>query len=38
LQRTGTAEEVAELAEFLVRAGDFITGVVIPIDGGRRLL
>jgi len=38
VQRTGTVEEVADLAEFLVRAGDYITGVVIPIDGGRRLL
>jgi NAD(P)-dependent dehydrogenase (short-subunit alcohol dehydrogenase family) len=38
LQRAGTEDEVASLAEFLVREGDYITGVVIPVDGGRQLV
>lgn len=38
LQRAGTEEEVANLAEFLARAGDYITGAVIPVDGGRQLV
>ena len=38
LQRAGTEEEVAALSEFLVREGDYITGVVIPTDGGRQLV
>jgi NAD(P)-dependent dehydrogenase (short-subunit alcohol dehydrogenase family) len=38
LGRAGTEDDVANLAEFLVRAGDYITGVVIPVDGGRQLV
>lgn len=37
LQRTGTAEEVATAALFLVRDADFITGTVLRMDGGFRL-
>lgn len=33
LGRTGTAEEVAEAVLFLAGAG-FVTGVVLPVDGG----
>lgn len=35
LQREGTPEEVARVVRFLVEEGDYITGQVIPIDGGR---
>jgi pteridine reductase len=35
LQRPGTPEEVAALVRFLVVEGDYITGQVIRIDGGR---
>ena len=38
LGREGTPEEVARLVRFLVETGDYITGQVIPIDGGRSLL
>lgn len=34
LQRTGTAEEVATAALFLMRDADFITGTVLRMDGG----
>lgn len=35
LGREGTPEEVADLVRFLVERGEYITGQVIPIDGGR---
>ncbi len=35
LAREGTPEEVAGLVRFLVVSGEYITGQVIPIDGGR---
>ncbi len=38
LGRPGTPEEVARLVRFLAEAGDYITGQVIPIDGGRSLV
>jgi 3-oxoacyl-[acyl-carrier protein] reductase len=34
LQRTGTAEEVATAALFLIRDADFMTGSVLRMDGG----
>ena len=34
LQRTGTAEEVATAALFLIRDADFMTGGVLRMDGG----
>jgi pteridine reductase len=37
LAREGTPEEVARLVRFLVESGDYITGQMIPIDGGRSL-
>lgn len=37
LQRAGKPEEVAALVHFLLREGDFITGAILPIDGGRHL-
>lgn len=36
LKRVGRAEDVAEAVVFLARA-DYITGVVLPVDGGQRL-
>ena len=38
LGREGTPEEVARLVRFLVESGDYITGQIIPIDGGRSLV
>lgn len=38
LRRPGTPEEVARLVRFLAEAGDYITGQIIPIDGGRSLV
>lgn len=38
LQREGTPEEVARVVRFLVDEGDYITGQVIPIDGGRSVV
>jgi pteridine reductase len=38
LGRAGTPEEVAKLVRFLVESGDYITGQIIAIDGGRGLV
>lgn len=38
LKRAGTPEEIAGLVHFLLSEGDFITGAIIPIDGGRQLV
>lgn len=37
-QRPGTSVEVARLVRFLVEHGDYMTGEVISIDGGRNLV
>jgi pteridine reductase len=37
LKRPGTPEEVAALVRFLVITGDYITGQIIRIDGGRSI-
>jgi pteridine reductase len=37
LQRTGTPEDVARTVLFLLEGSDYITGAVIPVDGGRLL-
>jgi pteridine reductase len=37
LKRAGTPEEVAALVRFLVTEGGYITGQVIPLDGGRSI-
>jgi pteridine reductase len=37
MQRMGTPQEVAEAAKFLLFGPEFLTGVVLPIDGGRQL-
>jgi pteridine reductase len=37
LARPGTPEDVAKLVEFLVSDGSYITGQIIPLDGGRSI-
>jgi pteridine reductase len=37
LKREGTPEDIAKAVLFLVRDADYITGHVIPVDGGRML-
>ncbi len=37
LGRAGTAEDVANLVHFLVSDGAYITGQIIPLDGGRSI-
>jgi pteridine reductase len=37
LQRTGTPADVARTVLFLLEGSDYITGAVIPVDGGRLL-
>jgi len=37
LGRAGTPEEIAAAVHYLLSEGDFITGVILPVDGGRRL-
>jgi pteridine reductase len=37
LQRSGTAEDVANLVHFLATAGSYITGQIIRLDGGRSI-
>lgn len=35
LRRIGSPEDVARAVLFLIEGGDFITGAVLPVDGGR---
>jgi pteridine reductase len=35
LKRLGTPNDVAQTVVFLVEGSDFITGAIIPVDGGR---
>ena len=35
LRRVGSPEDVAAAVHFLIEGSDFITGTVIPVDGGR---
>lgn len=37
MQRLGTAEEIAQTAAFLIGGPPFITGVIVPVDGGQNL-
>ena len=38
LGRAGTPEEVARLVRFVVESGDYMTGEIIRIDGGRSIV
>jgi len=38
MQRAGTPEEIAALVRFLVAEGDYITGQIIAVDGGRSIV
>jgi pteridine reductase len=38
LQRAGDATDVARTIRFLLEASDYVTGVVIPVDGGRSIV
>jgi pteridine reductase len=37
LHRTGTGEDIADAVAFFVKS-DFITGQILPVDGGRTLV
>ena len=37
LARAGTPQDVANLIHFLITDGDYITGQIIPLDGGRSI-
>lgn len=37
LRRVGTPEDIAALVHFLLESGDFITGAIVPVDGGRAI-
>lgn len=38
LGRIGSPEDIAATALFLIEGSDFVTGVVVPVDGGRRVV
>ena len=38
LKREGTPQEIAALVRFLVTEGDYITGQIIAVDGGRSIV
>jgi len=38
LQRAGTPQDVAAVVKFLLTDGDYMTGVVLPLDGGRSIV
>jgi len=37
LKREGTAQDVAKAVRFLIEEGDYLTGVILPVDGGREI-
>ena len=37
LQHAGTPEQIAEVAHFFLRHADYVTGAILPVDGGRHL-
>ena len=37
LKREGSAEDIAKTVRFLLEGSDYITGIVIPVDGGRQI-
>ena len=38
LRRPGTPDDVAAAVHFVLREGDYITGAILPIDGGRSVV
>jgi pteridine reductase len=38
LHRVGTPEDAAAAVLFLIEGSDFVTGVILPLDGGRSLV
>jgi len=38
LRRAGTPEDVAAAVHFLLAEGDYITGTILPVDGGRHVV
>src|SRR5204862_6539316 len=38
LQREGSAEDVARTVRFLLEGSDYITGAILPVDGGRSVV
>ncbi len=38
LARSGTVEEIAHAVRFLVESGDYITGQILAVDGGRSIV
>jgi NAD(P)-dependent dehydrogenase (short-subunit alcohol dehydrogenase family) len=37
LQRTGSAQDIANAVRFLLEDGDYITGLILSVDGGRSI-
>ena len=37
LKREGSALDIARTVRFLIEGSDYITGAVIPVDGGRQV-
>ena len=38
LRRAGTEDDIATIVHFVLREGDYITGAIIPVDGGRQIV
>lgn len=38
LRRAGVPEDIAAAVHFVLSAGDYITGAIIPVDGGRHVV
>lgn len=38
LQRAGAPEDIAAAVDYLLRDGDYVTGAVLPVDGGRHVV
>lgn len=37
-QRAGSAEDIAAAVEYLIVHGDYVTGTILPVDGGRHVV